>query len=298
MQGVRDALILRLAQGPALFIVYFFEFGLYFLVAWYCLRREMRQGWKITTQQCAMWVMFTVCLVIVSVVSSDSTGSNDLGFRGILIMQFVLLIWAAPLVSEFFLPRGQSQLGNGWKIAFLLSIILGTLGTFTQLAILRLYAPIIDAGIFRRTDDYWMGPTPGLGEHTLRMRESLERLKAIAPPSAVLQYSPVGQDLFLFHLYADRQTAVGDESCGTSFGGDSGKCQYAYQYVHAAFNAQEAARTWNMDRFCDEFNINILVATDTDPIWNDKASWVWTRTPLLATDALRAISCGTHSPPG
>jgi hypothetical protein len=48
-----------------------------------------------------------------------------------------------------------------------------------------------------------------------------------------------------------------------------------------------------MDQFCDMFKINQLVATNSDPIWSDHESWVWTRTPLLATDTLRAFACGT-----
>jgi hypothetical protein len=296
LQGVTDALVLRMSRFPTVFIVYFFEFGLYFLVGCYCLRREIRKGWKLTVREWAAWVMFVLCLVIVSLVSSDATGTNDLGFRGILVVQFVLLIWAAPLVSELFLPKGESQLEAGWKIAISLSIILGVLGTLTQLGVLRAYAPIIDAGISRRTE-WWMGPMPGLGQHALRMRKSIEGLKAVAPPSAVLQYNPIGDDVFFFHLYGDRQAAAGDDSCGTPFGGDWEKCRQALPHMDAAFSARQTARPGDIDQFCDLYNINILVATDSDPVWKNEAGWAWTRPPLFATDVLRAIACGTHPPP-
>jgi hypothetical protein len=295
LQGVTDAVVLRFSRFPALFVVYFFEFGLYFLVGAYCLRTATRQRWRLSVRQYAGWLMFTICLLVVTFVSSDASGVNDLGFRGILVVQFVLLIWAAPLVSELFLPSGESQLGAEWKVAFALSVVVGVLGTLMQLGVLRAYAPVIDEGISLRTEP-WMGPLPGLGMHTLRMRRSIEQLKAITPRNAVLQYNPVGPDLFLMHLYADRQAAVGDDSCGTSFGGDWKECQQVLPFIDAAFYQPEAARAWNMDQFCDSIGINTLVATSSDPVWADKASWVWTRPTLLATDSLRAMNCGTHPP--
>lgn len=296
LQGITNAMVLTLSRYPAVVVVYFFEFGLYFLVALYCLRRQMKRGWKLTPRQGSAWLMLTLSLLVVTFVSSDSTGTNDLGFRGILIVQFVLLIWAAPLVSELFLPKAESRLTAGWRFVFALSAILGVLGTLMQLGILRAYAPIIDAGISRRTEP-WMGPLPGLGKHTLQMREGLEQLKAMTPQSAVLQYNPMGTDLYFFHLYADRQAAAGDDSCGTPFGGDWEKCQKALPYINAAFSVRQAASTWDMDQFCDMFHINILVATDSDPVWKDEGSWVWSRPARVATGILRAVNCGTHPSP-
>jgi hypothetical protein len=120
-------------------------------------------------------------------------------------------------------------------------------------------------------------------------------VKAGITRSAVVQYNPATADLNLFHLYADRQAAVGDDSCHAAFGGDLEKCKQAYGYINAAFNSPATVREWNMDRFCDAFQINVLIASDTDPIWKDARSWVWTRPPLFANDTLRTFACGTHA---
>jgi hypothetical protein len=290
-EGVNSAIALRLFQLSTLLIVYFLEFGVYFLVGWCCLRREMRNHWKIPRRQHAAWVMFSISLLIVSEVASNSTGVNDLGFRGMLVVQFVLLLWAAPIISELFMPAGRSRLGLAWKIALSVSLLIGAMGTLTQLALLRFYEPIVDAGKSQRTEE-WMGPSPNLGRHTFRIRQSIEQLKRETPHSSVLQYNPRGADVFLFHLYSDRQTAAGDDSCGATFGGDPQKCEQAIPYIDAAFNSPNAARTWNMDQFCNAYQINLLVATNADPVWKDTGSWVWTRSPLLANDTLRAFQCG------
>jgi hypothetical protein len=115
---------------------------------------------------------------------------------------------------------------------------------------------------------------------------------AVTPPTAVLQYNPESPDLFYFHLYANRQTAAGDDSCGAPFGGDPQKCKQAYGYISAAFNSPENARRWDMDEFCDIFHINVLVATSSDKVWRDAGSWVWTRPTLLGNNTMRAVTCG------
>ena len=297
LQGVHDPAILAFSRYPSTVVVYFFEFGLYFLVGWLCFRQAMRQKWQLTTRQLAAWTMLGVCLLVVTFLSSDATGANDLGFRGILVVQFVLLIWAAPWVSGIFYPSDANRLSAGWRIALALSVLLGVCGTLLQVGILRAYAPMIDAGISRRTEP-WMGPLPGLGQHTRLMREGIEELKRVTPRTAVLQYNPIGSDVFLFHLYANRQVSVGDESCGTTFGGSWEECKQVLPYLNAFFNRpNEEAAKWSLDEICDDIHVDVIAVTSSDKAWYETQSWVWTRKPLVANDALRAFRCGTHPIP-
>jgi hypothetical protein len=257
----------------------------------------MRQKWQLTTRQLAAWTMLGVCLLVVTFLSSDATGANDLGFRGILVVQFVLLIWAAPWVSGIFYPSDANRLSAGWRIALALSVLLGVCGTLLQVGILRAYAPMIDAGISRRTEP-WMGPLPGLGQHTYLMREGIEELKRVTPRNAVLQYNPIGSDVFLFHLYANRQVSVGDEACGTTFGGSWEECKQVLPYLNAFFNRpNEEAAKWSLDEICDDIHVDVIAVTSSDKAWYETQSWVWTRKPLVANDALRAFRCGTHPIP-
>ncbi|MGA2004831.1 MAG: hypothetical protein ABSG70_15710 [Terriglobales bacterium] len=291
-EGLNSVGLISLSKLPTLFLVYFLEFGVYFLVAWWCLRREIRSHWKISFQQRAAWVMFAVSLLVVSVLASNTTGNNDLGSRGILVVQFVLLIWAAPLISEVFLPEGRSRLGRVWTITLSFSLLLGVLGTLLQLGLLRVYAPAVDAGLSIQTEP-WIGRAPGFGKRTLLLRRSLDELKANITRTAVVQYNPATADSNVFHLYTDHQVAAGDDGCGATFGGELEKCKQVYPYIDAAFNKPQISDTWNMDQFCDQLNINVLVATDTDPAWRDSQSWVWTRPTLFSDDIMRAVGCGS-----
>jgi hypothetical protein len=44
---------------------------------------------------------------------------------------------------------------------------------------------------------------------------------------------------------------------------------------------------------CRAYGISVMLVDNTDPVWNHRDSWVWTRTPWLANDYVRAFACGT-----
>jgi hypothetical protein len=66
-----------------------------------------------------------------------------------------------------------------------------------------------------------------------------------------------------------------------------------FPILATVFNSPSAARKLNLDDFCDQFHINVLVATDIDPVWQDRESWVWVRPNLVANQSMRAVSCGS-----
>jgi len=124
------------------------------------------------------------------------------------------------------------------------------------------------------------------------MREGFSQLDQLTSSHSSVQYNPVRDEVVMAHLYSTRQATMGDESCASAFGGDVDKCRKAFPYFAVVFNDPAVARNWNLDTFCDDFQVNVLVATDADPVWNDPDSWVWTRPSLLANPAMRAVLCG------
>jgi hypothetical protein len=295
--GIHNPFLLELAKLPVLLIVYGLEFGFFALIVALCLRRDLRNRACLSRQRGMMWMMFFVCLLTMSVLKSDSTGSNDLGFRGMLVVQFVLLIWAAPIVYEAFFrseAAPQSGLGARWvRYSLIFTLVIGVAGTAYQLVALRCYAPLADAGKVARTEVF-LG-TPGFGERTYWLREGFSQLNELTPSSTSVQYNPVRDEVLISHLYSTRQAGMGDALCGSVFGGDVETCKKAFPYVATVFNAPDAVRTWNLDSICDDLKLNVLVATDADPVWSDPYSWVWNRPSLMANPAVRAIPCGTAS---
>ncbi len=295
--GVRNALLLEFLKVPVLVVVYVVEFGVFFLVMGLWMRRDFQSKTRLGRQQRMAWMMFGVCLLMMSVLQSSSTGSNDLGFRGMLVVQFVLLVWSAPMVHEMFFERdGEARrwVRAGWiKVSMVAALLVGIAGTGCQLVVLRGYAPWADTGKIARMESF-LGE-PGFGERTYWLREGYGRLDQATVASAVVQYNPVQNEVLMNHLYSTRQAIMGDEDCGSVFGGDRLKCKQASPYITSLFNAPDLVRGWDLDRVCDEFRISALAANDRDPVWQDPISWVWTRESLVANPSMRAIPCGAGS---
>ncbi len=297
-QWVRSPILMDCAKLPIIVGVYFIELGFFFCVAVLRFRHELGST-PLTDQRRAAWVLFTTCLLIVTTMQSEASGNNDLGFRGILPVQFVLLLWAAPLVHDLFcrhrLAASSPRIGAVTKAVLAGTLLLGLLGTGFQLVLLRWYAPLVDAGGFQQTEGF-LGKPQNVGRRTYLLRDGLAQLDKVTTPAFVLQYSVFSMNYFFLQLYATRQVAAAGEDCGTTFGGDFEKCQQARPYLRAAFQSPEHIRNWDMDRFCDAYHVNVLVATDADPVWRDRDSWVWSRKAVVANDSLRAIPCGTAGP--
>jgi len=284
---------LDFAKLPILLIVYFVEFGFFFCVAVLRLKRELLDGPALSQQRRAAWVMLASCLVLVSILQSDPglSGGNDLGFRGMLVVQFVLLLWAVPLMHDILAKQNSaSGVRPIWKVALVGTLLLGVLGTSEQLLMLRCYALLVDSGKIHRSESY-MG-LPEFGRRTYKLREGVTQLEHVTTTSTILQYNPLSENAFLIHLYSSRQVVAGDATCGSNFGGDAEKCREAMPYLSAIFESPADARGWNLDRFCDTYSLNLLVATEADRVWYDPGSWVWNRDAVVSNDSLRAIPCG------
>ena len=304
--GIRTEWLLELAKLPMLLYVYTLEFGFFVLVLVLYWRRQRQNSAPLSRQQSMAWTMFAVCLLTMSIVKSDTSGGNDLGWRGMLVVQFVLLLWAVPVLDEVFSRRNEAlQSGPGtsrgaswstapWiRISLICTLALGVAGTALQLGLLRFYAPLADTGRLVRTEVF-LG-NPGFGERTYWLRAGFGQLNRVTTPSTTVQYNPVRYEVEMAHLYSGRQAVMGDAFCGSAFGGDVERCRKAFPYFTAVFNNPPVVRDWPLDQFCKDYQVNVLVATDVDPVWDDLYSWVWMRPALVANPSMRAVSCGAEA---
>jgi hypothetical protein len=292
--GVTNPLIHRLLDLPVLIVVYFFEFGVFFVTAVLYRRMETQSGIRITRQQRMGWTMFVTALTATTFLQSAATDANDFGFRGILVVQFILLLWASEVVYEVFFAINdiyKQGLGSSWiKPVLMLALILGALASVYQISILRLYAPLADRGILERTETR-LGGTD-FAEQTYWLREGYEQLQAKLPAHAMVQYNPDNNEVLITHLYNQRQALAGDAGCNAGFGGDPHACAQLMPYIQTVFNEPIYVRQWNLDGFCRQFHVHVLVATPADPVWSDPESWVWRKPLLYGNVGMRAVNCG------
>ncbi len=282
---------LFLVRAVLLPLNYFLELGFFFVVAgivWRHFRSERRTP---TRQEWAAFAMAGVSVTICTFFKSSLIANNDLGWRGYLPAQFILLLWAADLLrarettadSEI-APR--LVLRERPFVATL--VVLGALGTVYDLAVLRFYPLWADEGALPKIS--WMSEDDQLGKRTYASREAYRWLDARTSPRSVIQQNPdpIYQDTF-YGLYGNRQTVAEDLTCTSGFTPDTRQCQPIVELLTGLFASD--ARSLTFENACGNLPIDVVVAKDTDAAWRDPSSWVWSREPIFANKYFRLFSC-------
>jgi hypothetical protein len=226
-------------------------------------------------------------LLLCTFVRSTTINSNDLGWRGMLLAQFVLLVWA----TEWLVTR---RFRGGLADALLtLGVVLGLAGTAYEAFMQRAYPVLGDAG--RVTALEFLSSDRQLGKRTYALRQVYERLQSVLPEDAVVQHNP-NRDLddVFSELYSERQVAATARGCDLPFGGTPAACAKVVGRVGPLFD--RVTRWEDAQAVCREFGISALVFRDTDPAWRMPEHWMWGRPALAANGYGRAVACGTVSP--
>jgi hypothetical protein len=230
--------------------------------------------------------MLAASIIICSFFRSNAIANNDLGWRGIIAAQFVLLIWAAELWDDGLFPPGKKK----WLSAAGVLVVLGAVPAFYDVTMLRIYPLLSDDLAIPRY--HWLAPDHNLGERTFALRHTYEALGRMLPKSAIVQQNPetTPGDLF-YGLYADRQTAAESKSCGAVFGGPAAVCPAMLAAIDPLFSASAHLQVAQVEESCRKLSIDALVVKDTDRVWGDKDAWVWKAQPVLANSYARAFLC-------
>jgi hypothetical protein len=256
---------------------YFIELGVFFAVGrmvWTRFRERKRPA---TPAERAAFLMAATSILICSFMKSSIIANNDLAWRGFLPAQFMLLLWAAEVLSE--------RASRTPMIRLLL--VLGLAGVVYDLAILRLYPVLSDAGKVPTIG--WLAGDQLLGLRTAANREAYEWLRARTPETAVIQQNPepVFQDTF-YGAYGQRQTIALGGACSSGFGGDPRECAPLMTALAGLFAGGGAQM---FESACRSLPIDVVVAKDTDVAWRNRASWVWTGNPIFHNDFVRLFAC-------
>jgi len=194
-QGRDQAWQLALANVAALPLNYLIELG-FFLAAgllWWQRRRARREA--LSRAELAIALMIATSVAICTCLCSTVIGSNDLGWRGFLVAQFGLLLWAVDVLTDRRYKR---------SVVLAVMLALGGCGTVCEVFMLRLYAVVADRGALPHLP--WMSPDRKLGERNYAVREAYEWTDRHTPAGAIVQFSPHAavQDTTGF-LYSNRQ---------------------------------------------------------------------------------------------
>ena len=284
--GMTQTSRLLLVNLPLLPLNYLLEFGFFLAVAAVQWQRWRRTGEPLTRQQWACVTLAGTTTLICTFVRSSVIGCNDLGWRGFLVAQFVLLLCAADFLAEGL----RVSFGRQRQLAVLF-LVLGAMGTVYDVSLTRFYPVLADRGVVPPLD--WMAPDRQFGKRTYAARSAYEWAQTATPDSAAIQFNPkvVFQETTAL-AYADRRAVTADATCNTSFGGEAKDCRP----IVSRLNGLYALSSSGTQAVCENLPADLIIAKDTDPVWRDRDSWVWREQPVYQSAYIRMFACRQSSP--
>jgi hypothetical protein len=301
LQGfpIVSPLIYQVASLFALPLNYFFELGIFGVVALFRFRDSCRKVLPLSDAEKASWVMILVSLLIATFMQSSVHGNpNDLGWRAFLPFQFITLLWAIPLVESWLYgaageatcapASGPLAIRRSWLVALL---VLGLIGTLYQVVCLRTYTIGVEKGKILAPD--WLEDDANLGRRQFAIRELYETINQKLPKDIIVQHNPVSRHWTEHLLYNERQRVAAVPGCGANFGGNLRDCVGIIRRVYSFYRIPNSIQ--DLNSACRALSIDVIVATDSDYVWADRRSWVWRTTPIVENKFARAFACGDHS---
>lgn len=279
---------------PLLPVNYFLELGFFFVVGFVRIRSIRAGSIPMTRDEESGWMMVFTSFLIGTFLRSTTIGSNDLGWRCFLLAQLVLLLWGAVVVTEWWKPLRTIRLGPMMRFAQV-CLVLGAIATVYQVTMLRIYPILHDAGKVDPTLFPWLYDDQKVGERSYAIREVYSELDASLPAQTVLQYNPYTAGFIAHQIYSGHDAAVGAPLCDSVFGGDIDVCLERSKQIAPLFEDPSPSQNAAVDDVCRDYKIAVMLVDDTDAVWKHSDSWVWTRTPLIANQHVRAFGCGSFA---
>lgn len=271
--GVSPVLV-NLARILALPLNYFLEFGFFAIggLVYWEYRRKIPEKLERTE---LFFLLLMATSFFVCTFFRSALFNNDLGWRGFLFAQFILLLVSIPLLASLrnkFSDERYTLLSSTRKFANV-ALILSAVFIVFQAYILRYY--------------FW-GPDD---EFTVSLREAYEWQDENLPSTVVMQHYPdiklyPGDQTEYFHaLYGNRQVLVADRLYSRAYGINDAMFDSTFTKVNRFFlpelTPQEGVQ------LSSYLNIDGFFLKHTDPIWNDPNSWLAPFKPVYESECCR-----------
>jgi hypothetical protein len=262
---------------------YFLELGVYFYVGVLFLRRLSQRRPISSRDLAAVAMLATSVTVCTFLASSTVAAANDLGSRGFMAAQFILLLWTVELVESG--DPGALLQPKQYR-ALMLLLALGVSSTLLDLTLLRGYNRFMDSSWFTE-----LGGMPNadlrLGERSAARADTYAWVRDHTPANAVVQGNPDPFPIFA-GLFAERPALAGWRAC-EAFTGRDVECGQLKSALRPFFNAEVSPPS--LPDFCRAFPLDMLVVTDADPVWQVKDSWIGKYRPVYGTEFSRVFWC-------
>ena len=266
---------------------YLLELGFFFVtgILWIW---QQKDSWKQNPFYFSEIILLAVTIFIGSFVQSTTIASNDLGWRAWLPGQFILLIWSVDVINKLF-PNGWRKLERNSASARIfrqlrIFAIIGLMTTVTDVILLRTWPMLVDAGVTGFPSS--LSPDTQLGKRTFAARLAYDYINLHTPENILIQDNPTDPLNRPIGLYADRAMAIsGHTAFGVSMQDFNSRTDSVAKIF--AFSANWA----EINQTCAANNINIIIATDLDPLWKDLPILEQQRNPIYQNQYYAVFQC-------
>ncbi len=285
---VESGWIWQLTYLISLPLNYLLELGVFFVGAVWWLYNRFKNGYQDRLREHLLIGLFVLSLVLVSLVQAGTVAANDFGYRAILPAQFVMLLWTAELFET--LRRRTHRIAPNPKRVLQVVVFSTALGAVTTAL-----------GIFVMRHSIGFG-NPGVDMYhaALRRQHSAERLfdlrsgyswiRQNTPRGATIQETPLSWQP-LAAQYGERRTVIYSWFEGSNLLGTRTSDTPEFDLILKLFQA--GATPVIRGQVCGNTHIDYLVVQDSDSVWYDHRSYVWSDRPVFAAPRTRIFRCGT-----
>ena len=239
-------------------------------------------------------------LFVMMFLRSTFIQGNDLGVRGALLLQFVLLLWTATFLSGDAPSTervGMKQSGRLFRVTLVGLIAVGAAGSLYQLWTLRTFA-------YFNEKYSWQSSLQGFGQiptgrQSFQIRDAYAALDRVTDQKSIVQSNPES-NLRLYLLQYSRYQAVDAfyPDCAIAFGGSLSDCHKVEPSVKNLFDPDPgySPSMIDVEGVCQRLGIKVLAVTSIDPIWSNVGSWMWRSKPFVSNDFVRMYHCDALLP--
>ena len=235
-------------------INYFFELGFFLLGAWMYWTYRKKQKTPLNKAEFfilhVMWSSLFFCTFF-----RANIINNDLGWRGFMFVQFVLLIYSIPLLKKLCSrPTVASpSLPPTLKNIAIIAIFLSMLTMVTEIYVRRAYP--------------W-GPNHS---KTVSIRAAHEWADYHLEQDAIIQHNPDEYIEYFHALYGNRQVIVSDYLYGRLYGINDAMFDSTYKDMVMLFQKDASPDTNVATAY--RYGIDAILLKNSDPAWNDPNHW-------------------------
>jgi hypothetical protein len=275
---------------------YFFEFGFFMIMALMWIQAYRKSGNTDGLFQQAELILVSTITILLSFVFSTVIVINDLGIRGWLPMQFILVIWTMDILSSRLShnattvnPALFKSFSKPKSLAGLLTVvyIIGFLSSLTDLITVRSWPLLVDLNVVGFPNE--LSPDTHLGERTYAARQTYNYIQKHIPENTVIQSNPLVILDRPGGLYGDHQMAIADR---TAYGVSANEFQRMAEGIGNLFALRHIGDWSTPDEICDNFSINVIIIGDTDPLWSSVGALSSKRPPIYKNNHYAVFFCG------